>query len=75
MFMWVLGRWVASIVLLVLIITQNLREALNASVDSCAEINGVTSSGRVGRKVPESDARSVGSRHTPSITFRDLQMS
>ena len=60
---------------LISLITQNLREALNVSVDSCAKINGVTSSGRVWRKVPESGARSVGSRHTPSITFRHLQMS
>ena len=40
-------------------------------VDSCAEIkmypfSGVTKSGRVWRKVPESDARSVGQNQTPS---------
>ena len=42
-----------------------IRRALTASLDSCAEIkiecpfSGVTKSGRVGRKVPESDARRV----------------
>ena len=43
------------------------RRALTASLDSCAEIKSapslsgrVTKSGRVWRKVPESDARSVG---------------
>ena len=40
------------------------RELTAASLDSCAEIkecpfSGVTKSGRVWRKVPESDARSV----------------
>ena len=54
MFTCVLGRYVVSTV----------RRVLIASVDSCAEIKsapsvGVTSSGRVWRKVPESDARSV----------------
>ena len=45
--------------------TRTFRRALTASVDSCAEIksaptdSGVTRSGRVWRKVPESDARSV----------------
>ena len=44
--------------------TQTFRRALTASVDSCAEIkqcpfSGVTNSGRVWRKVAESDARSV----------------
>ena len=44
--------------------TRSFRRALTASLDSCAEIkeclfNGVTKSGRVRRKVPESDARSV----------------
>ena len=46
--------------------TRTFRRALTASLDSCAEINsapaglqGVTKSGRVWRKVPESDARSV----------------
>ena len=63
MFTCVLGRYVASTVLLVS--TQTLRRELTASVDSCAEIkstcpfSGVTSSGRVWRKVPESDALSV----------------
>ena len=50
---------------------------LIASVDICAEIeflfSGVTKSGRVRRKVPESDARSVGwVTYTPSIAFRHL---
>ena len=46
--------------------TQTFRRVLTASVDSCAEIksgysfSGVTKSGRVWRRVPESDARSVG---------------
>ena len=62
LFTWVLGRYVASTVIFS---TQTFRRALTASVDSCAEIksiypfSGVTSSGRVWRKVPESDARSV----------------
>ena len=47
-----------------LIITQTFRRALTASVDRRTEIkeypfSGVTISGRVWRKVPESDARSV----------------
>ena len=47
--------------------------ALTESLDSCAEIkecpfSGVTKSGRVWRKVPESDARSVSC----SLTFWDL---
>ena len=46
--------------------TGTFRRALTASVDSCAEIKSapsvasVTKSGRVWRKVPENDARSVG---------------
>ena len=46
-----------------LISNQTPRWALTASVDSCAELkiecpfSGVTSSGRVWRKMPESDAR------------------
>ena len=46
--------------------TETFRRALTASVESCAEIKSgpsvayVTKSGRVWRKVPESDARSVG---------------
>ena len=53
---------------------RTFRRALTASVDSCAEINwecpfsGVTKSGRVWRKVPESDARSVSAAQTPSGT-------
>ena len=44
--------------------TRTFRRALTVSVDSCEEItsaffSGVTSSGRVWRKVPESEARSV----------------
>ena len=44
--------------------TQNFRRVLTALVDSCVEIkecpfSGVTNSGRVWRKVPESDAQSV----------------
>ena len=45
--------------------TQTFGRVLTASVDSCAEIKSapsvayITKSGRVGRKVPESDARSV----------------
>ena len=63
MFTWVLGRYVASTT--IIISTQTFRRALTASVDSCAEMkstypfSGVTKSGRVWRKVPESDARSV----------------
>ena len=43
--------------------TRTFRRALTASLDRCAEIecpfSGVTKSGRVRRKVPESGARSV----------------
>ena len=57
---WVLGCFHS------LIGTRTFRRALTTSVDSCAEIkecpfSGVTRSGRVWRKVPESGARSVGS--------------
>ena len=34
--------------------------------------SGVTKSGRVWRKMPESGARSVGGAHTPCIAFRHL---
>ena len=54
--------------------TRIFRRALTASLDSCAEIkgghfsgvsvfSGVTKSGRVWRKVPESGARSVSPLH------------
>ena len=43
--------------------TGTFRGALTASLDSCAEIkstfSGVTKSGKIWRKVPEIDARSV----------------
>ena len=46
-----------------LISTQTFWKALTTSVDSCMEIecpfSGVTKSGRVWRKLPESDAQSV----------------
>ena len=62
--------------------TLTFRRALTASLDSCVEIkecpfSGVTKSGRVWRKVPESDARSVGlhvSRYpvpSPLVLWRD----
>ena len=53
-----------------LISTQTFRRALTGSADSCAEIkiecpfSGVTKSGRVWRKVSESDARCVQVRPT-----------
>ena len=40
--------------------------------DKACPFSGVTKSGRVWRKVPESDARSVGMFHTPSIAFRHV---
>ena len=55
-----------------LISTRTFRRALTASADSCAEIksapafSGVTKYGRVWRKVPESDARSVRYVLTPA---------
>ena len=58
------GAWVQCC-LHSLINTQTIRRALTASVDICAEIQRVPLqwrnhySGRVWRKVPESDARSV----------------
>ena len=49
--------------------TQTFRRTLTASGDSCAEIkSGVTKSGRVWRKVPESGARSVGTNKTVEAT-------
>ena len=52
--------------------TRTFRRALTASVDSCAEIDcpfsGVIKSGRVWRKVPESDARSVQQLFTHSFS-------
>ena len=53
---------------------QTFRRALTASLDSCAEIecpfSGVTKSGRVWRKVPESDDRSVDLSCTlPHVTY------
>ena len=62
MFTRVLGRYAAVRVLFSI---QSFWRALTASVDSCTEIksapafSGVTKSGRVWRKVPESDVRSV----------------
>ena len=51
-----------------LISTRTFRRALTASVDSCADkewpFSSVTKSGRVWRKVPESDARNVPRRLT-----------
>ena len=63
MFTWVLGTHS-------LISTQTFRRALTASVDSCTEIkSGVTKSGKVWRKVPESDARwrKVPESDAPSV--------
>ena len=40
--------------------------------DKECPFSGVTKSGRVWRKVPESDARSVGVGHTPNLAFRQL---
>ena len=63
-----------------LISTQTFRRELTASVDSCAEIkiecpfNGVTKSGGVWRKVPESDARSVGRGRTSYGSEFRIQM-
>ena len=50
--------------------TQSFRRALTAAVDSCAEIKCTcpSSSGRVCRNVPQSEA----SIYTPSIAFRHL---
>ena len=52
--------------------TQTFRRALTASVDTCAEtkecpFRGVINSGRVWRKVPESDARNVHDTQTCSL--------
>ena len=57
MFTFVLGRWVIS--------TRTFRRALTASLpeqmrgDKECPFSGITKSGRVWRKVPESDAQSV----------------
>ena len=54
MFTWALGCFYSHC-------TQTFRRALTASVDSCVDkFSGVTKSGRVWRKVPESGVRSVG---------------
>ena len=60
--------------------TRTFRRALTASVDNCAEtecpFSGVTKFGRVWRKVPESDARSVPSGWYQDIMFaNDLPVS
>ena len=57
--------------------TQTFQRALTASLDSRAEIkecpfSGVTKSGRVWRKVPESDARSVGQPHEIAATMHKV---
>ena len=67
----VLGRYVASTVSI--ISTRTFRRAPTASVDSCAEIyrvllDGVTSSGSIWRKVPESEALSVQTDITLNFT-------
>ena len=59
-----------------LISTETFLRALTTSVDSCAEIksapfSGVTKSGRVWRKMPESGARSVGPTTGVMVLFRD----
>ena len=64
----VLWRQVASTVIFS---TGTFRRVQTASLDSCVEIkecpfSGITKSGRIWRKVPESDARSVHA--TISIT-------
>ena len=71
MFISVLGRYVPSskLGITLCISTQTFWRVVTPSVDSCAEMKsalqwrnssvGVTSSGRVWRKMPESDARSV----------------
>ena len=72
MFTRVLGSYVSSTVLLV-----TFRRALTASVDSCPEINieclfsGVTSSGSVWRKMPESDARSEHALCLPPLRKKE----
>ena len=50
----------------------NLSEGADRVTGKCP-FSGATKSGRVWRKVLESDARSVG--HTPSIAFRHLHPS
>ena len=54
--------------------TGTFQRALTASLgqlrgDKECPFSGVTKSGRVWRKVPESDARSVGAAQTPSTGF------
>ena len=61
--------------------TRTFRRALTASLDSCAEIKsacpftGVTKSGRVWRKVPESDAGSVVYTKAPPVTRVTVSLS
>ena len=65
MFTCVLGRWVASTVILVPKPFGGRRQLRG---DKVCPFSGVTKSGRVWRKVPESDARS----RTPSIVLPHL---
>jgi len=56
--------------------TGTFRRALTASLDSCAEIksapfSGVTKSGKVWRKVPESGALSVGFEVTGDAELKE----
>ena len=68
MFTCVLGRSVASTVLLVPRPFQELTASVNSQLreEKRCPFSGVTYSGRVWRKVPESDARSVSTTATPA---------
>ena len=52
--------------------TGTFRVAGQLRGDKECPFSDVTKSGRVWKKVPEIDARSVGGKHTPSIVFRHL---
>ena len=59
--------------MVLLVLVHTFRRALTAAVDSAkaekeCSFSDVTSSGRVWRKVPESDARSVGAVLCQTVT-------
>ena len=83
MFMWVLGHYAVSTVLLV---SKGLLEGADCiggqlHGDKECLFSGITNSGRVWRKVPESDAGSVSHTHTHThphplgVTITDIPAS
>ena len=71
MFSWVLGRYVASTILLVPKLSEVDGQLRG---DEECPLSGVTRSGGVWRKVPESDARSVDLQARTYIYILDYQL-